>query len=291
MLGAPANTYRERVEVSPDGTTLAVSVQSTTDVRLFLYDMARGTLGSAFPQQEGRDTIRPIWSASGRIAMQVYRSGGSHPALLSADRTSVVEEPLFPQNGFAPSSWLRGGEALIGHRDGDLWVYRPSATGDKWRRLTNSPALERYPTWSPDGTWLAHTSNVTGRDEIYVQRYPGLDSPILVSTAGGQAPVWNPNGRELIYTQPTGNPLNGRFVVMSVQMGDPSHPGRPVRLFETDSAVLPLGQCASTACYSISPDGQSFYTLQFRPRDKPRVSSLRLVLNWIDDVRRLAPAN
>ncbi len=74
-LGAPPNAYRERVEVSPDGTMLAVSVQSTTDVRLFLYDMARGTLAPAFPQQAARDTIRPIWSASGPIAMQVFRSG------------------------------------------------------------------------------------------------------------------------------------------------------------------------------------------------------------------------
>ena len=117
-LGAPPNAYRERVEVSPDGTMLAVSVQSTTDVRLFLYDMARGTLAPAFPQQAARDTIRPVWSATVQIAMQVYRSGGSHLALLSADRTSVVEEPLLPQNGFAPSSWLRKGEALIGHREG-----------------------------------------------------------------------------------------------------------------------------------------------------------------------------
>jgi hypothetical protein len=258
--------------------------------------MARGTLASAFPQQGERDTIRPIWSASGPIAMQVYRSGGSHTALLNTDRISVVEEPLLPQNGFAPSSWLRKGEALIGHRNGDLWVYKPSASGEKWEQLTNSTALERYPVWSPDGTWLAYASDLSGRDEVYVQRYPGSGSPILVSTAGGRAPVWNPNGRELIYTEPmaigeTNDPSQRRFLVMSVQMGDPSRPGRPQRLFETNSAVLPFGECASTACYSISPDGQSFYTLQFRPRDIPRVTSLRLILNWFDDVRRLAPTN
>ncbi len=71
-----------------------------------------------------------------------------------------------PQNGFAPSSWLRKGEALIGHREGDLWVYTPSASGEKFERLTNSVALERYPVWSPDGTWLAYASNASGRDEV-----------------------------------------------------------------------------------------------------------------------------
>jgi len=291
-LGAPPNSYRERVAVSPDGTTLAVTVQSTTDVRLFLYDMNRGTLASAFPQQGLRDTIRPVWSPDGPIAMHVFRSGGSHLTLLGADRTSVVEEPLIALNGFAPSSWLRKGEALIGHRDADLWVYRPAASGDKFERLTNTPAQERYPAWSPDGAWLAYASNLSGRDEIYVQEYPGPSSPILVSTAGGAAPVWNPNGRELFYTVSVStDPARTTFRVMSVEMSDPARPGRPQMLFDTDPTVLPLGQCASTPCYSVSRDGQSFYTLQFRPRTIPRVTSLRLVLNWFDDVRRLAPTN
>jgi hypothetical protein len=100
----------------------------------------------------------------------------------------------------------------------------------------------------------------------------------------------------LIYTEamPKGevvDPLLGKFWVMSVAMADPTRPGRPQRLFAADSAVLPLGQCASTACYSIGPDGQSFYTLQFRPREIPRVTHVRLILNWTDDVRRLAPTN
>jgi serine/threonine protein kinase/Tol biopolymer transport system component len=292
-FGAPPNTYRERVEVSPDGTTLAVTIQSTRDVRLFLYDMARGTLAPAFAQPAARDTIRPIWSPKGPIAMQAYESGGSHLALLSADRTSVVEEPLMSLNGFAPSSWLRTGEALIGHRDGDLWVYKPSASGDKVQRVTNSAAQERYPAWSPDGTWLAYASDVSGRDEVYVQRYPEPGSPILVSTTGGRAPTWNPRGGELFYTEPggaaqTGNP-SGTFRLMAVPMADPARPGRPQRLFEAPTAVLPLDGCASTACYSVSLDGQSFYTLQLRPRDVPRVTSLRLILDWFDDVRRLAP--
>jgi hypothetical protein len=77
---------------------------------------------------------------------------------------------------------------------------------------------------------------------------------------------------------------------MSVQMTNPANPGRAQRLFDTDSTVLPLGQCASTTCYSMSPDGQWFYTLRLRTRDIPRVTSLRVILNWFDDVHRLAPA-
>ena len=129
-LGAPPNTYRERVEVSPDGTTLAVTVQSTTDVRLFLYDMARGTLAPAFAQQAGRDTIRPVWSAKGHIAMHVYRSGGSH--LASAERRSNqrCRRALVAAERIRAQFVAAQGDALIGQRDGDLWVYRPSASGE-----------------------------------------------------------------------------------------------------------------------------------------------------------------
>ena len=59
-----------------------------------------------------------------------------------------------------------------------------------------------------------------------------------------QAPVWNPNGRELIYTEPmasTNDPSRLRYNVMSVPMADPSASGKPQRLFETNSAVLPFG--------------------------------------------------
>ena len=80
-----------------------------------------------------------------------------------------------------------------------------------------------------------------------------------------------------------------RYRVMATPMVDPMRPGKLRPLFEATNAVRPLAQCASTACYSMSPDGQSFYTLQFRPREIPRVTSLRLILNWFDDVRRLTP--
>ena len=290
-VGAPPNTYRERVEVSPDGSTLAVSVQSKTDIRLFLYDMTRGALTAI--TQTDRETMRPIWSADGKIAMQVFRAGGSHPAILAADRATLVEEPLMPQTGFAPSSWFRRGEALIGHRAGDLWTFTPSAAGDKWVRLSENPALEQYPSWSPDGKWIVYASNVSGRDEVYVQPYPGPGAPVVVSTAGGRAPVWNPNGRELIYTQqPIDNPAASvGWQVMSVSMTNPARPSRPERLFDVKSDTIPLGACASTPCYSVAPDGESFYTMRFRTWQPPRVTSVRLILNWFEEVRRLAPTD
>ena len=127
---------------------------------------------------------------------------------------------------------------------------------------------KRYPVWSPAGTWLAYVSDVSGRDQIYVQPYPGPGTAIPVSIDGGLAPVWNPNGRELIYTEmvvgpQAAAPSQQKYRVMAVPMVDPAHPGKPRQLFEKANELLPMAQCASTACYSMSPDGQSFYSLQF----------------------------
>ncbi len=290
-VGAPPNTYRERVEVSPDGSELAVSVQSKTDIRLFLYDMTRGTLTPITPAN--REAIRPIWSIDGKIAMQVFRMGGSHPAVLAADRVTLAEEPLMPQNGFAPSGWLRRGEALIGHRAGDLWTLAASASREKWVRLSENAATEQHPSWSPDGKWVVYSSDISGREEVYVQSYPSAGAPVVVSTEGGRAPVWTRDGREVIYAQRlTADPTtNVGFRVMAVSMTNPARPGRPVSLFDVRNDTVPMGVCASTPCYSVAPDGQSFYTMRFRSWQPPRVTSVRLIQNWFEEVRRLAPAN
>ena len=204
-----------------------------------------------------------------------------------------------PRNGFASSSWLREQERSASRsQDGDIWTYRPSNPGDKWAPLRENSALERYPSWSPDGRWLAFVSDVSGRDEVYVEPYPGPGTPVVVSASGGRGPVWNRNGRELIYIEPRANqsgssaqpPLSrvdGR--VMSVSMTSPGRPGHAEPLFDTASATMPMGACASTPCYSIAPDGQSFFTMRFRPWNPPRVTSMRIVLDWFEEVRRLAP--
>ncbi len=75
---------------------------------------------------------------------------------------------------------------------------------------------------------------------------------------------------------------------MSAPMTDPARPGRSRELFRNLNATLPMDQCASTACYSLASNGQAFYTMRFRPRTPPRVTSVRLVVNWFEEVRRLS---
>jgi Tol biopolymer transport system component len=289
-LAAPATGYKERIEISPQGARIAVSVQTTKNVRLVLYDLVRGTLTPAFAESVDREVTRPVWSSDGKIAVHVIHvmeGPRSHVEVFNPDHPTPPEA-VSDSAGFFPSSWSPDGERLVGSKAGDLWVYSPYDKGSKWTRLTATDAIEGFPVWSPDGHQLAYVSNVSGRDEVYVQQYPVPGTAIPISTSGGRGPMWNPRGRELFYVEPHPGEKDD-WRMMSVEMAAPLQPGRPMPLFWFSSDSLLLALCNPTACYSVASDGQKFFTLRMLPRQPARVTEIRLILNWHEELKRLVP--
>jgi Tol biopolymer transport system component len=76
----------------------------------------------------------------------------------------------------------------------DIWILED---GGEATRFLLTPAAEWAPTLSADGHWLAYVSDESGRNEVYVQPYPGPGGRWLISTDGGTDPSWSPEGREL----------------------------------------------------------------------------------------------
>jgi hypothetical protein len=85
--------------------------------------------------------------------------------------------------------------------DGDVWIARvdQSSTPPDPVPLLQTPADERNPQVSPDGRWLAYSSNETGRSEIYVRPFPEGPGRIQVSVDGGVYPRWRQDSRELYF--------------------------------------------------------------------------------------------
>ena len=85
---------------------------------------------------------------------------------------------------------------------------------------------------------MAYESNMSGRLEIYVERYPELGDRQLISTGGGTPPLWSRDGRELFFSS-----LDSRqMLAVPVQYGRTLVAGRPQALFEFAivTAVLPV---------------------------------------------------
>jgi hypothetical protein len=276
-LGAPAKGYRNHVELSPDGTRIAVSVQTPTDIRAFTYDLRRRSL-SRIADSLGGEIIVAAWSRDDRIAVQAVDAGKITAAVVRPDATSPAV-PVADSTGFWASSWSPDGR-LVGMKQGRFWLYAPGARDVPPVAPFTSKAVETQPVWSPDGRWLAYTSDATGRLEVYLRPFPGADAAIMASTNGGSSPAWNPDGRELFYVEP--GPQGDRM--MAVGFDAAARPGTPVPLFVVPRGELLLGPALLTP-YAVAPDGQRFYAVKHPVRTSAPVSEVQLVLNWFEDLR------
>jgi serine/threonine protein kinase len=259
--------------LSPDGKRLVVRrVTGSTgaDSNLWVVDLEKGTglrITSTFSQM-------PVWSPDGsRIT---YNAGNS--IAVKAANGSGEAETLLPRTAFT-AAWSPDGRFIIFMARGvrtrmDLWAL--ALFGDrKEYPLSNSPFDEQNPQLSPDGHWLAYSSDETGNYEIYVQSFSadgklGADKK-RVSSAGGRLPLWRRDGSELFYIA-----ADGQMMASSVKTGGTEFQfATPKALFKTRTLWL---EGAIFREFDVSPDGQRFLigTLIGDTKAAPPT----VILNW-----------
>ena len=143
---------------------------------------------------------------------------------------------------------------------------------------------ENQPKVSPDGRWIAYTSDESRRNEIYVRSFPDVDKGRWqVSTNGGDSPLWSPDGRELFYR-------SGDAVMAVSVKTEPSFSivGTPQILFQ-GTYVRTSGQ--ESTPWDISPDGKRFLMIK-----EPEISTaagpqprIDIVLNWFEELKERVP--
>ena len=129
---------------------------------------------------------------------------------------------------------------------------------------------------------MAYTSDVSGRFEIYVERYPELGNRQLISTGGGRIPLWSRDGQELFFAS-----LDGRqMIAVPVQSGTTLVAGRPQVLFELPMLVATAGNRP----YDIAPDGR-FLIIRSDQAEAGVAPAPNLVVvqNWFEELKRLVP--
>lgn len=132
-----------------------------------------------------------------------------------------------------------------------------------------TPFNETACRFSPNGRFLAYSSDESGRREIYVQPFPGPGEKIAVSTNGGNYPVWSRNGRELFYRQ------GDAMMVVEVTTAGTFSATREHQLFTSKD----LGFRRE---FDVSTDGKRFLMVHRDPGSWP--SQLDVVLNCLEDI-------
>ena len=279
------NMFRFAARVLPDDVRIASS-ELYVNKEIWTFNTATGTEERA--TNEGQNAF-PIFSPTGtHFAFRSDRAGPQQIFLSDGVTRDVKRLTLGPFD--VPSTWTPDGKELLFTRGftslgGNTDIYAVSIDHpDKVRPVLATPIDERFPELSRDGKWLAYISGDTGRPELYVQPYPGPGRRVPITSGGAADPAWSKIGNELFYrvgTQMMAVPFAvsaGTFV-----------PGKPVLLFTHFS----LGSGTTVrATYDVTADGRFLLNQPNADAAGERdlkifPPSLRFILNWMDEARRL----
>ena len=272
----------ESFRLSPDGTRLALDFERS---RLWTYDIAWG-IRNPLTTESGVSDSNPVWTPDGA---RIVFSRGNRLLLMASDGTGAAEELLTRENTsrLIPESWSPDGAQLlftsIGGGRGASDIELLSMDGDRTAEaFIDTDGSEGHPIISPDGQWVAYHSDVSGRQEVYVQRFPTLGDRQQISTIGGRAPLWSPDGRELFYRSVDGRQL----LAVPVTTGTTFTAGVPEVLFE--GAYLPSVGAARP--YDLTQDGERFLMAKVGGAgDVGRSPGITVVLNWFEELKERVP--
>jgi Tol biopolymer transport system component len=137
---------------------------------------------------------------------------------------------------------------------------------------------------SPDGRWVAFHSDLSGRPEIYIDAYPALGQRTLISTDGGRAPLWSPDGRELFFLTVDGRQIQGVTIDTA-----PALTIGPARVLAEGNVLPSLGP---ERPYDVTPDGQAFVVIAPEGGTGPRPAlDMIFVQHWFEELTALVPVD
>ena len=269
--------------LSPDGTRVAVAwltlSSGTSDI--WVSDLTRNTFTRL---SFSGSSATPVWSADGKTIYYSYIDP-------TGSGTTIMRKPADGSRDAEAVKVFDKARLYIQAIDpGEQWVvvdHTPRGAVGDVMKVALSPNAKPEPlvstkfddlesTLSPNGRWLAYVSDETGRFEVYVRDMLANGARWQLSTMGGEEPHWSGDGREIFYRNSS--------KLMSVTVGGQNaiDPKTPTEVFD---GVYDFRSDTGLS-FAVDPKGGRF--LMIRPSDESTISSMVVILNWFDELRRLA---
>ena len=263
----PAGVNLKYATLAPDGSKIATSILDPVSgiPEIWIINNATGAARRMFAGPSL--SVFPVWSPYCQKLVYGRGIAGSGPKLFIRGIGDNEKEEALPPDFFqVPADWSRDGR-FIAFTNTGLAQVENEFKGDirlvdlaRNRQLVpllSTPFHEASPAFSPDGRWLAFTSNESGRTEVYLQAFQAGDSPrvsgerFLVSQHGAVCLRWRRDGRELFYVG-----ADGRLYAVPVKLSERPDIGTPVAMF--DISLEARGALHAPLGFDISADGNSF---------------------------------
>jgi Tol biopolymer transport system component len=260
--------------LSPDGKRVAYDQASPggREIGVWVHDLAtdaatRLTLSAALNQVA-------VWSPDGKkLVFTSNRTVFNRMFVKNADGSGPEEEIANPDQDkirqVVAWDWSRDGKYLLVRSESELWYY--STSEQKSHPYLQGPYAVRNAQISPDGKFVAYSSNETGGWEVYVTPFPVPGSKWQVSHGGGEEPRWRRDGKELFYLSPEGVLMSAK-----VNLGSSFEAMTPVALFQSRRRQKISSQDVFT--YAVSNDGNRF--LFNTIVDRRQATPLWIMQNW-----------
>jgi serine/threonine protein kinase len=259
--------------LSPDETRLAFTANAEDrGSDLWLMDIQKQS-PSRFTF--GRRETSPVWSPDGTTIF--YTSGvanifqknssgtASEQLVLKGNGTTFVGN-LSPDGKFLVFSRFEGTGLGTGF---DIFVLPLTGEG-KPIPVAQTRFREEQPQFSPDGKWIAYTSNESGQPEVYVQPFPTSGSKWQISNGGGAQPMWRRDGKELFFIGE-----DRKLYATDIRAGSTFEFGMPHSLFEVPNKAYVFE--VRDKAYVPSRNGERFL-VSMSPDAAP--SPINIVVNW-----------
>jgi serine/threonine protein kinase/Tol biopolymer transport system component len=260
--------------LSPDGTKLAVGVVDpklgTRDI--WVYDLKRGT-GSRLTFDPA-DDLGPTWSPDGsRVMFTSDRKGQRDIYQQLANGLGSAEVVFESKSHYKNIDDVTSDDRYAIYESNDppfntLWLL--PLVGERTPRPFVQGSFDaNQAQFSPNGRYVAYTSDETGRWGVFVQTFPEQRGKWQVTANGGWGPMWRRDGKEMFYLG-----LDGKMMAVEVKTDAAQfEAGEPKQLFQTQ-----LQESWKRNQYVVTPDGQRFLLVYPREAEKP--SPITVVVNW-----------
>jgi serine/threonine-protein kinase len=264
-------------KLSPDGRQLAILVGAGRKQDIYAYDVATGTSTRLTLKGENR---APVWTPNGKRVTFLRQEREVEKWSISwksGDGSGDAE--LFYSNSSqflsVPYSWSPNGKllAIVQYGKPRGICILPLESPREPELISDTEVGGWAPAFSPDGRWIAYTSDRDGKFQVYVRPYPDNGWVRQISDDFGEEPVWSPKGDKLFYR-------NGdKWMVVSISSEPEFTAGAPQVLFEGPFNNVP------DLSYDVARDGR-FLVLQ-PEHDDSQVRELHVVFNWFDELGNL----